>query len=171
MSISSTLFLVYPWSVRTDKEHVIGQAAVLNLFYTSTSPWSDDQGLNSSLQAPQFHQVFANAGELPYCSGLPSECVTDGAEFDRQGTIFTYDPLPGQQKQRRYRLSSGTNFIVMQEMEAGSKVLLPRIKDRERFMELSERRDLDRETVPERLGDLLYFDVEEVEEEMFEGSA
>lgn len=152
----------------SDKEHTIGQAAMLNLLYTSTGPWSDDQGLNSSTQAPQFHQIFANAGEIPYCSGLPSDCVTDGAEFDRQGTIFTYDPLPEQQKQRKYRLSGGANFTVTHEMEVGRTVLLPRVKDRKRFMELSESRHLEREEMLEQLGDLLYFDAEEIGEEVLE---
>lgn len=161
-------------------EYGVGQAAVLYLLYTSTGPWSNGQGLNHSDQPSVFHQVFANAGEVPYCSGLPSDCVTDGAEFDRDGTIFTYDPLSerqtGQQKQRqgqrqrKYRLSGGANFTVMQEIEVGRQLLVPRVRNERAFMELSEGRGIERETMMERLGALLYFDVEEVAEEMIEGS-
>ena len=141
---------------------------MLNFFYTSTGPWSDNQGVNSSLESPKYHQIFANVGELPYCSGLASDCVTDGAEFDRLGTIFTYDPLPQQQKQRKYRLSGGANITVTQEMEVGRSVLVPKVKNRLRFLELSERRGIERERILDRMGELLYLDVEEVEEEIIE---
>ncbi|KAH0362683.1 STE3-domain-containing protein, partial [Aureobasidium melanogenum] len=69
------------------------QSAMLNLFYTSTGPWSNSQGLNSTDFPVFYQQIFANAGELQYCSGLPSDCVTDGAEFDRNGVIFTVSSL------------------------------------------------------------------------------
>ncbi|KAG9849438.1 hypothetical protein KCU98_g4966, partial [Aureobasidium melanogenum] len=81
------------------------QTAMLNLFYNSTGPWSNNQGLNSTDWPVFYQQIFANAGELPYCSGLPSDCVTDGSEFDRDGYILTYDPLLRQTTQRRYKLS------------------------------------------------------------------
>jgi len=151
-------------------EYGVGQAAILYLLYTSTGPWSNGQGLDYSDQPSTFHQVFANAGEVPYCSGLPTDCVTDGAEFDRDGTIFTYDPPTVQQRQRKYRLSGGTNLTVMQEMEVGRQVLVPRIRNEKAFVELSERQGIGREQVMERLGELLYFDVEEVAEEMIGGS-
>jgi hypothetical protein len=86
--------------------------------------------------------------------------------------IFTYDPLPGEQKQRQrprqYRLSGGEKFTVMQEMEVGRQVLLPRVRDGEKFLELSERGGGERERMLERLGEFLYFDVEEIEEEILE---
>lgn len=155
-------------------ERNIGQAAVLYLLYTSGGPWSDGQGLNSSSQPTTFHQIFANAGEVPYCSGLSSDCITDGAEFDRDGTIFTYDPpsarQTGQYKQRRYRLSGGTNFTVMQEMEVGRQVLVPRIKDERAFLEMSERGGVERQRMLEQLGEFLYLDADEVKEEILEGS-
>ena len=149
----------------------VGQAAILYLLYTSTGPWSNGQGLNYSDQPSDFHQIFANAGEVPYCSELPSDCVTDGAEFDRDGTIFTYDPPTTQQRQRKYRLSGGTNLTVVQEMEVGRQVLVPRVRNEKAFVELSERQGVETERMMERLGELLYFDVEEVAEEMIEGSA
>jgi len=179
--------LLLPWSFTSLRdatsltiEYGVGQAAVLYLLYTSTGPWSNGQGLNYSDQPSTFQQIFANAGEVPYCSGLPSDCITDGAEFDRDGTIFTYDPLSerqtGQQKQRqgqwqrKYRLSGGANYTVMQEMEVGRQVLVPRIRNEKAFVELSERQGIERERMMERLGELLYFDVEEVAEEMIGGS-
>lgn len=159
-------------------EYGLGQAAVLYLLYTSGGPWSDGQGLNSTSQPATFHQVFANAGEVPYCSGLPSDCITDGAEFDRDGVIFTYDPpskrQTGQQeqrkRQRRYRLSGGERFTMLQEMEIGSQVLVPKVRDERAFVELSERGGVERERMLEQLGQLLYFDVDEVGEEIFEES-
>jgi hypothetical protein len=149
-----------------------GQSAILNFLYTSTGPWSNSQGLNSSLLPTKYQQIFSNAGEIPYCSGFPSDCVTDGAEFDRQGMIFTYDPLTQQrprQRQRQYRLSGGEKFTVMQEMEVGRQVLVPRVRDGKGFLELSERGGGERERMLERLGEFLYFDVEEVLEEILEG--
>lgn len=156
-------------------EYGLGQAAVLFLLYTSGGPWSDGQGLNSTSQPATFHQIFANAGEVPYCSGLSSDCITDGAEFDRDGVIFTYDPpskkQTGQQeqrkRQRRYRLSGGANFTVTEEMEVGRQVLLPRVRDGKAFVEVSERGGVERERMLEQLGQLLYFDVDEVVEEVF----
>ena len=68
---------------------------MLNLFHTSSGPWSNDQELDSTGFPAHYQQIFANAGELRYCSGLPSDCVPDGSEFDRNGYIITYDPLPG----------------------------------------------------------------------------
>jgi hypothetical protein len=152
-------------------EHELGQSAILNLLYTSTGPWSEGQGLNSSLLPSPYHQIFANAGKLPFCSGLITDCITDGAEFDRQGTIFTYDPLPTQQKQRECRLSGGANVTVVHVMEIGRKVLVPRVSDEKRFLEVSERRGIERERMIEMLGELLYFDVEEIQEEILEASA
>jgi hypothetical protein len=151
-------------------EHKLGQSAILNLLYTSTGPWSEGQGLNSSLLPSSYHQIFANAGELPYCSGLPTDCITDGAKFDRQGTIFTYDPLPQQQKQRKYRLGGGANVTVIQDMEVGRKVLVPRVRDEKGFMEVSERWGMERQRMLERLSEFLYFDLEEIEEEILDGS-
>ena len=159
-------------------EYGLGQAAVLYLLYTSGGPWSDGQGLNSSSQPTAFHQVFANAGEVPYCSGLSSDCITDGAEFDRDGVIFTYDPpskrQTGQQeqrnRQRRYRLSGGANFTVREEMEVGRPVLVPRVRDGKAFGEVSDRGGIERERMLEQLGEFLYFDVDEVEEEILEES-
>lgn len=152
-------------------ERDIGQAAILYLLYTSAGPWSDGQGLSSSSQPSTFHQIFANAGEVPYCSGLPSDCVTDGTEFDRDGTIFTYDPpserQAGHPEQRKYRLSGGTSFTVLHEMEIGRQVLLPRVRDERAFVKVSQRRELEREKMLELLGEYLYFDVDEVEEEVF----
>jgi hypothetical protein len=148
-----------------------GQSAILNFLYTSTGPWSNSQGLNSSLLPTKYQQIFSNAGEIPYCSGFPSDCVTDGAEFDRQGVIFTYDPLTQQrprQRQRQYRLSGGESFTVMQEMEVGRQVLVPRVRDRERFLEVSERGGGEMERMLETLGEFLYFDVEEIREEILE---
>lgn len=143
---------------------------MLNLFYTSAGPWSNAQGLNSTDIPVFYQQIFANAEELPYCSGLPSDCVTDGSKFDRNGYILTYDPLPGQYKQRRrYRLSGGGNITVMQEMEIGREVLLPRVKDGKKFLEVSERRVGDRESVLDELQRYLYFDFEVIEEEIFDG--
>lgn len=179
-----SLLLSFPFTPSKDAapltiEYDVGQAAILYLLYTSTGPWSDGQGLNYSDQPSTFHQIFANAGEVSYCSGLPTDCVTNGAEFDRDGTIFSYDPLSerqtGQQKQRqgqwqrKYRLSGGANFTVVQEMEVGRQVLVPRVRNEKAFVELSERRGIERERMMERLGELLYFDVEEVAEEMIEG--
>ena len=161
-------------------EYGTGQAAILYLLYTSAGAWSNGQGLNYTDQPSTFQQIFANAGEVPYCSGLPTDCITDGAEFDRDGTIFTYDPLSerqtGQQEQRqgqwqrKYRLSGGANFTVMQEMEVGRQVLVPRVRNEKAFVELSERQGIATERMMERLGEFLYFDVEEVAEEMFEES-
>lgn len=142
---------------------------MLNLFYTSTGPWSNSQGLNSTDYPVFYQQIFANAGELAYCSGLPSDCITDGSEFDRDGVIFTYDPLPEQNKQRRYRLSGGGNVTVMHEMEMGIEVLLPRVRDQKKFLEVSERRGGNRERVLEDLQQLLYFDVEVIEREISDG--
>lgn len=146
-----------------------GQTAMLDLFYTSTGPWSNEQGLNSTDWPVFYQQIFANAGELPYCSGLPSDCVTDGSEFDRNGFILTYDPLPRQDEQRRYRMSGGDNVTVMQEMEIGREVLLPRVKDGKKFLEVSEQRIGNREGVLDELRRYLYFDVEVIEEEIFDG--
>lgn len=170
-----SLLFSFPFTPSKDaepptKEYDTGQAAILYLLYTSTGPWSNGQGLNYSDQPSTFHQIFANAGEVPYCSGLPSDCVTDGAGFDRDGTIFTYDPPTAQQRQRKYKLSGGMNFTVMQEMEIGRQVFVPRIRDEKAFVKLSQRRGIDRERMIERLGEFLYFDVEEVAEEMIEGS-
>lgn len=142
-----------------------GQNAMLNLFYSSTGPWANGQGLDSTDFPVDYQQIFANAGELQYCSGRPSDCVTDGSEFDRNGAILTFDPLPGQQKQRTYLLSGGGNVTVMEEMEIGREVLLPRVRDGKRFLELSKRHVDDREWGLEELQQYLYFDVEMVQEE------
>jgi hypothetical protein len=152
---------------KSNKQSTIGQPAILNFLYTSTGPWSNPQGLNSSLLPTRYEQIFSNAGEIPYCSGVPSDCVTDGAEFDRQGVISTYDPVSQQQKPRQYRLSGGAKFTVMQEMEVGREVLVPRVRDGKGFLELSERGGGE---MLERLGEYLYFDVEEVQEEILEAS-
>lgn len=139
---------------------------MLNLFFNSTGPLSNDQGLNSTGFPVYYQQIFANAGELQYCSGLPSDCVTDGSEFDRNGAILTYDPLPGQQKRRNYRLSGGGNVTVMEEMETGRQVLLPRVRDGKKFLDLSGHRIGDRQMALEQLQQYLYFEVEVIEEEI-----
>ncbi|THW92647.1 hypothetical protein D6D15_03039 [Aureobasidium pullulans] len=72
------------------------QGIILYSLYFSVPPFARTQGLNSTPPSP-FHQIFANAGEIPYCSGyLPdhSLCAADGEEADRMGTILHYDPLP-----------------------------------------------------------------------------
>lgn len=145
-----------------------GQNAMLNLFYNSAGPWSNDQGLNSTEFPVYYQQIFANAGELQYCSGLPSDCITDGSEFDRNGAILTYDPLSKQQKQRRYRLSGGGNITVMEEMEIGREVLLPRVTDGKKFLEASERRISDWDWASEALQQYLYLDVEVIEKEVLD---
>ncbi|CAD0087558.1 unnamed protein product, partial [Aureobasidium vineae] len=147
-----------------------GQNAMLNLLYTSTGPWSDSQGLNSTTELTTYHQIFANAGELPYCSGLPSDCVTDGTEVDRDGVISAYDPLPSSRSQRTYKLSGGRNVTVMQEMEPGRRVLSPRVRDGKGFVEESQRHVVDGQDMLERLGGYLYFEIEEIEGEILDGS-
>jgi hypothetical protein len=47
--------------------------------------------------------------------------------------------------------------------------LVPRVRDGKGFLELSERGGGEREGMLERLGEFLYFDVEEVLEEILEG--
>jgi hypothetical protein len=51
-------------------------------------------------------------------------------------------------------------------MEIGRKVLVPRVRDEKRFLMVSEKRGIERESMLEMLGELLYFDVEEIQEEM-----
>jgi hypothetical protein len=56
-------------------------------------------------------------------------------------------------------------------MEVGRKVLVPRVRDEKRFLEVSERRGIERERMLERLGEFLYLDIEEIQEEILEVSA
>ena len=70
--------------------------------------------------------------------------------------------------QRRYRLSGGGNVTVTQEMEIGREVLLPRVRNGKKFLELSERRLADRERTLEELQEHSYFDVETIEEEVLD---
>lgn len=64
-------------------------------------------------------------------------------------------------------MSGGANFTVTEEMEVGRQVLLPRVRDGKAFVEVSERGGVERERMLEQLGQLLYFDVDEVVEEVF----
>jgi hypothetical protein len=84
--------------------------------------------------------------------------------------IFTYDPVSQQQRPRQYRLSGGAKVTVMQEMEVGREVLVPRVRDGKGFLELGERGGGERERMLERLEEFLYFDVEEVQEKILEDS-
>jgi hypothetical protein len=84
--------------------------------------------------------------------------------------IFTHDPLPPQ-KQRKYSLSGGANVTVVHEMEIGRKVLVPRVRDEKEFLEVSERKGIKREMMIKMLRELLYFDVEDIQEETLENSA
>jgi hypothetical protein len=54
----------------------------------------------------------------------------------------------------------------MQGMDVGRKVLVPRVRDEKAFLEVSERRGVEREMMMEMLGKFLYFDIEEIQEEI-----
>ncbi|THX09194.1 hypothetical protein D6D13_06156 [Aureobasidium pullulans] len=93
------------------------QGIILYSLYFSVFPFAQTQGLNSTPPSP-FHQIFANAGEISYCSGcLPdhSLCAADGEEADRMGTILSYNPLPPdvRSKQRSKQRSSQQRILKL----------------------------------------------------------
>lgn len=125
-----------------------GQGAFLSQLFGSTGPWANNQGLNGKAPA-RFRQIFANAGNIQYCSATRVDCGPDGEEWDRNGQITApswgrggpssrHEILVLTQHHHNYRLASGIDISAPDFLERGHRVLVPSARNTTHFVEQSE---------------------------------